>query len=69
METTIAPPIALCSACGCQCSSEVVTVGWEYDRIARGALPVFRHATASQCVRARARSDAFWNAPRIEKAA
>lgn len=69
MTTEIAPPIALCATCGCQCGGELVTVGWEYDRVARGELPVFRHASAGACAAARKRSQAFWTGDRRERSA
>jgi hypothetical protein len=60
----IAPPIAICATCACQCGGELVTVGMEYDRVARGELPVFKHATASLCSQARERSARFWTGAR-----
>ncbi len=60
MKIETAPPVAICATCNCLCSNERVTVGLEYDTIARRELPVFRHATAHQCQIARARSAAFW---------
>jgi hypothetical protein len=66
-DTEIAPPIALCAVCNCLCGGEHVTVSWEFDRIARAELPVFRHATAGQCVQARARAASFWTGARPAK--
>lgn len=60
MTNEIAPPVAICATCSCQCGGELVTVAYEYDRIARGELPVFRHTSASACMRARERSARFW---------
>lgn len=66
----IAPPIAICAICNCQCGSELVTIGWGFDRVAQAELPVFQHATAGQCARARERSARFWSgAKAVEQAA
>ena len=57
--THAAPAGALCAGCGCGCQGETVIVETTPGPLG-GVLITYRHLSAAECSRARARSDAFW---------
>lgn len=56
----IAPSTAICADCGCSAAGDICIRTLEKDPLCEHPVATYRHVSATGCLVARRRSEAFW---------